>query len=383
MPKARSRGPCRSLAACVTLVLACAATAAAATREPCDRIELWSRAGCPHCADARRFLDELRARIPGLEVEVHDVVGDAAALASLRALAEREHLAGLSVPTFSICGAVVVGYQDDATSGSDIEALVRGTANAAELPGEGRVELPWLGAVRLDRLGLPLFTVVIGLVDGFNPCAMWVLLFLLSILVNLRDRRKIALIAGTFVVVSGLAYFAFMAAWLNVFLWVGLTRTVQVVLGLVALVVGSVHVKDFVRFGRGPSLSIPASAKPGIYARVRRIVNAESTAAALLGAITLAVLVNLVELLCTAGLPALYTQILGMQHLTAAAHYGYLALYNVAYVADDTVMLGVVVVTLSRRKLEQGGGRWLKLLSGAVILVLGLLLIVAPHWLTP
>ncbi len=364
-------------------LLVASSVARASAREPCDRVELWGRDGCPHCSAAKEFLAGLEARTPGLELRIHDVVKEPAALASLRALAEHEHLTALSVPTLRVCDTVIVGFRDAATTGAQIEELVRGAAQAGDVAIRGTVEIPWLGVVRLDRLGLPLFTLVIGLVDGFNPCAMWVLLFLLSILVNLRDRRKIALIAGTFVIVSGLAYFAFMAAWLNVFLWVGLTRTVQVVLGLVAIGIGAVHLKDFVAFGRGVSLSIPKSAKPGIYARVRRIVNAESTAAALAGAVTLAALVNLVELLCTAGLPALYTQILGMQQLSALGHYGYLALYNLAYVADDTIMVIVVVVTLNRRKLDQGAGRWLKLVSGAVILALGLLLIVAPGWLTP
>ncbi len=368
--------------AMAALLVACSVVRVSA-REPCDRVEMWSREGCPHCDAAKEFLAGLEARVAGLQVELHDVVKEPAALASLRVLADHEHLAALSVPTFRVCDTVLVGFRDAATTGAQIEELVRGAAPAGDASTRGTVTLPGLGIVRLDRLGLPLFTLVVGLVDGFNPCAMWVLLFLLSILVNLRDRRKIALIAGTFVIVSGLAYFAFMAAWLNVFLWVGLTRTVQVVLGLLAIAIGAVHLKDFVAFGRGVSLSIPESAKPGIYARVRRIVNAESTAAALAGAVTLAVLVNLVELLCTAGLPALYTQILGMQRLSRLGHYGYLALYNLAYVADDTMMVIVVVVTLNRRKLDQGGGRWLKLVSGAVIVALGLLLILAPHWLTP
>lgn len=134
---------------------------------------------------------------------------------------------------------------------------------------------------------MPVFTLAVGLVDGFNPCAMWVLLFLLSILVNLRDRRRIIAIAGTFVIVSGLAYFAFMAAWLNVFLLIGYLRPIQVVLALIAILIGAVHVKDFFAFKQGFSLSIPESAKPGIYEKIRKIVAAEHLTAAVAGAIVL------------------------------------------------------------------------------------------------
>ncbi len=308
---------------------------------------------------------------------MHDVEHERDALDSLRALAARERFAGVSVPTFAMCGTVWVGFDDATTTGRRIEALVAGLDD--ERSEDTGVDVIGLGRVRVEDLGLPLFTVVLGLVDGFNPCAMWVLLFLLSILVNLRDRRRIVLIAGTFVMVSGLAYFAFMAAWLNVFLLVGLSRAVQVALGVIALAIGTIHVKDAVAFGRGPSLSIPEAAKPGIYTRVRKIVNAEALGPALAGAFVLAVLVNVVELLCTAGLPALYTQILGLQALDPLARYAYLVLYNVAYVADDTLMVALVTITLSRRKLDTTGGRWLKLVSGLVVLVLGILLLAAPE----
>ena len=126
------------------------------------------------------------------------------------------------------------------------------------------IQVPLFGRLNVNRLGLPAFTFLIGLVDGFNPCAMWVLMFLLSVLVNVKDRRKMLVIAGTFVVVSGLAYFAFMAAWLNVFMLVGLDRPAQIVLGIAATCIGLINVKDFFAFGSGPSLKIPESAKPGI-----------------------------------------------------------------------------------------------------------------------
>jgi hypothetical protein len=244
------------------------------------------------------------------------------------------------------------------------------------------VEVRWLGRLSASRLGLPLFTIALGLVDGFNPCAMWVLLFLLSVLVNLHSRAKILAVAGTFVVISGIAYFAFMAAWLNVLIFVGLLRWVQVALGILAMSVGAIHVKDFFAFKKGISLSIPESAKPGIYARVRRIVLAENLIGAIVGAVVLAVLVNIIELLCTAGLPAVYTQVLTMQQLPSWQNYGYLLLYNMAYMFDDSLMVTVVALTLGRRKMQERHGRWLKLVSGVVVLSLGAVMLFRPDWLT-
>jgi hypothetical protein len=243
------------------------------------------------------------------------------------------------------------------------------------------VDLPWIGYVRVRDLGLPAFTLVIGLIDGFNPCAMWVLVFLLSVLVNVKDRRKIAAIATTFVVVSGLAYFAFMAAWLNVFKLVGIARPLQIALGVLAVVIGLINVKDFFAFKKGITLSIPDSVKPGIYARVRRIVTTEYLAVAIGFSVILAILVNVVELMCTAGLPAIYTQILSFQQLPNWQNYAYLGLYNVGYMFDDSLMVIAFVITLSHRRLRESEGRWLKLISGSVVLALGLAMLFRPDWL--
>ncbi|MBX3444564.1 MAG: hypothetical protein KF774_19340 [Planctomyces sp.] len=243
------------------------------------------------------------------------------------------------------------------------------------------VTVPWLGDIRWRDWGMPAFTLAVGLIDGFNPCAMWVLLFLLSVLVNLRDRWKILAVAGTFVVISGLAYLAFMAAWLNLFQLVSLVRPAQIALGLLGIGIGSIHIKDFFAFHKGVSLSIPESAKPRLYERVRRIVGARTLWAAILGASVLAVLVNIVELLCTAGLPAMYTGILTLQDYPVWKNYAFLLLYILGYMFDDALMVSVVVVTLGRHKLQERGGRILKLISGGVILTLGVLMLFKPEWL--
>jgi hypothetical protein len=189
------------------------------------------------------------------------------------------------------------------------------------------------------------------------------------------------LIAGTFVVVSGLVYFIFMAAWLNVFLFIGFSRLTQIVLGSLAIIIGGINVKDFVAFRQGISLTIPESAKPGIYTKVRQVIQAENLSAALLGIVILAVMVNFIELACTAGFPALYTEILTSRDLEGWQYYGYLALYNMAYMADDALMVTIGVVTLSHRKLQEREGRWLKGISGLVMLGLGLTLLAVPEWL--
>lgn len=264
---------------------------------------------------------------------------------------------------------------------ADVDDEWPDSSPAETYPPEDEINLPVFGRIRASDLGLPAFTIAIGLVDGFNPCAMWVLLFLLSILVNLKSRWKIVAVAGTFVLISGLVYFAFMAAWLNALSLLGKERPIQIVLGTLAILIGAVHVKDFFAFKQGFSLSIPEAAKPGIYARVRRIVTAENVFGAIVGASTLAVLVNLLELLCTAGLPALYTDVLRRNNLPAWQEYAYLGLYILAYMFDDALMVTIVTVTLGKSKLQEKQGRWLKLISGLIILALGVVMLFKPDLL--
>ena len=351
-----------------------AAPAAATPAEPV--LTVFVREGCPHCADAKAFLARLARERPALRIVYRPVDQDPDAREEHAAVSRAAGVWPPGVPTFFVAGRVMVGFDNTEQAEKYVIQLLDGGSRPA-----GQVESTLFGTLSASRLGLPLFTLALGLLDGFNPCAMWILLFLLSLLVHLRDRKRMALIAGTFVLVSGAVYYAFMAAWLNIFLAVGLSDTVRWILGATALVIGAINVKDFLAWGHGPSLSIPPSAKPGLYARVRQVIQAPGLPAALLAVAALAVVVNFVELLCTAGFPAIYTAVLAQQQLDPVAHYAYLLLYILGYIADDSLMVGIAVVALGSGKLTERAGRWLKFVSGAVMLALGGLLLLRPEWL--
>lgn len=353
----------------VVLALALAGTTRAA--EAPAFLEVFSRPGCPHCAKAESWLAGLEARRPSLRVLRHDISRDPAAAERLERLSrEAGHPGGL-VPTFLAGGRLVVGFRDAATTGRTLESLLED----ADAPPGDEVDLPWLGRVSASRSGLLAFTVAVGLADGFNPCAMWVLLFLLSLLAHVRSRPRMVAIAGTFLAVSGAVYYLFMTAWLGIFLALGRSRALQTGLGILALAAAAVHLKDALAPGRGPSLSIPESAKPGIYARVREIVTAQNLPAAMSAAAVLAVGVNVVEVLCSAGLPAVYTQVLSTHALGFWERQGYLLVYVGAYMLDDGLMTAGAVAALSATRLQERGGRVLQLISGAVLAALGLALL--------
>jgi glutaredoxin len=339
-------------------------------------LRVYVREGCPHCAEAKKFLPRVVEQRPHLKIVYRSLDQDPSARIELITLSQQHGLWPPGVPTFVMHDKVLVGFNDAETSGAVLLAFIDEAVTAGRKVNAGR-----FGEISVERLGLPLFTLALGLLDGFNPCAMWVLLFLLSLLIRLQNRRRMALVAGTFVFVSGAVYYAFMAAWLNVFLIMGMSNTVRWTLAGLAFVIGAVNVKDYFAFKQGLSFSIPEAAKPGLYARMRQLLQTEALAASLLSVTVLAVLVNFIELLCTAGLPAIYTAVLSQQGLSMLQYYGYLLLYIVAYIADDSLMVAIAVITLGSHKLTEQSGRWLKLISGAVMLALAATMVLRPDLL--
>lgn len=190
-----------------------------------------------------------------------------------------------------------------------------------------------------------------------------------------------AVIGVVFVAMSGILYFVFLAAWLNLFLVTDNIRWVTLAAGALAVVLGAVSAKDYFTPGAGPSTSIPDSAKPGIYSRARGLITAEHMVPVVGATVALAVVANSYELLCTAGLPMAFTRVLTLNELPTPAYYSYLALYVGVYVVPLLAIVGGFVWTLGSRKLQPGEGRTLKLLSGSMMLGLGVVLLVAPHLL--
>ena len=357
----------------------------------------WSK-GCPHCLEALPFLDRLRREEPWILVRDFELTEDRDHVARYVEMARALGQEARSVPAFFVCGQLLTGYDGAEGTGARILGLARfcrqaaGTGAASPSPaiynppvakgsaGDG-IEVPLLGRLDPTSLTLPLFTLVIAGLDAFNPCAFFVLLFLLSLLVHARSRGRMLLIGGTFVLFSGLLYFLFMAAWLSLFLVVGGASGVSAAAGVSALVIGVLNVKDYVWFHQGPTLAIPERAKPGLIRRMRGLVTADNLGAMLIGTVVLALAANSYELLCTAGFPMVYTRVLTLSQLSPGAHYAYLALYNLVYVLPLLAIVLVFTLTLGSRKLTEDQGRALKLLSGLMMLGLGALMLVAPQWL--
>ena len=348
----------------------------------------WSHT-CPHCTTAHPHIAALPAERPWLrlhELEVSRNAGNAQRFEAVVAQAGAQEQAG--VPAFLFCGELHFGWDSPEGMGTLLKqrldacharVLAGQPAVAGEPAAASHIDIPFVGSVDAASLSLPALTLVLAGLDAFNPCAFFVLLFLLSMMAHQKSRRRMLLIGGVFVAISGLMYFAFMAAWLNVFQIFGHLAWVTMAAGALAVFVGAVNVKDFFWFEKGLSLSIPESKKPDIFRRARLILAAERLPAMLAATAFLAVAANFYELLCTAGFPMVYTRLLTLADLSPAGRYAYLAAYNLIYVLPLAAIVIVFARTLGARKLTEREGRLLKLMSGLMMLGLGAVLLIAPQ----
>ncbi len=327
--------------------------------------------GCPHCAAEKAFLTKLEEKYENIDVRRYNLSKNVELYLELAKKHEIEMIG--SVPaTFIGEEKYTIGFRPE-----KIEEQIRAELGI-ESENEFGVNVPWLGKIDMRTASIPLITVVFGLVDGFNPCAMVVLMFLLSILVRERSRKRIITIAGIFVLISGLFYFMFMALWINVLEIIKYDFMIRAIAGAIAIIVGLFNIKDFFALGKGFSFSISEEKKGNILRKIHGIVKKEAFLAMIAGVIVLAITVNMIELVCTFTLPVIYVSILKIQGIPLLEQYFYLILYVLFYMLDDIVMISIAVVTLSSDRVTEGTGKKLKLVSGLILLALGLALIFAP-----
>ena len=347
----------------------------------------WSNK-CPHCAEALPYVDNLTILRTDVDVHSYQLVGEPDNVARYEVMASALGQEARSVPAFVLCNTMLTGFDPEVTP-QQLEGLLnrcqQHLVTHHTLTGFRGIEnepivlhLPFVGAIETSVSSLPLMTLMIAGIDAFNPCAFFVLMFLLSLMLHTGKRRRMLLVGGVFVFFSGLLYFLFMSAWLNLFRVIGHLDAITIGAALVALIIGLINIKDYFWFKQGVSLTISEQAKPKLFQRMRNLLQARSLPTLLLATSGLALFANLYEFLCTAGFPMVYTRILTLSELSTLQYYAYLLLYNIIYVIPLLVIVLVFVISMSVRKLQETEGRQLKLLSGNMMLILGLVLLLTP-----
>lgn len=343
--------------------------------------------GCPHCAKEKVFLDKLEKKYPELEIKRYEVWYNQENQKLFQEFVQKYGISQAGVPLTIIKDKYFVGYRDDETSGKEIENYIKETLEK-EKPAETaneKIKLPVLGEINLSKLSLPLLAVTLGAIDGFNPCAMWILLFLIALLINARSRKRLWLVGGTFIAASGLVYFLILSAWLNLFLAVSYVNLTRTLIGLFALGFGVWQLKEFITYNPGVCRVLGLKPKGfkeklenGLKNKAEKLVVSPLTLAMLGGIIILAVGVNLIEFFCSAGIPAIFTRILALNQLSGVSYYFYLLLYTFVFMLDDLVVFSLALITLKKIGVAEKYNYWATLIGGLLILILGLLLIFKP-----
>ncbi|HRZ80766.1 MAG TPA: hypothetical protein P5044_12215, partial [bacterium] len=335
-------------------------------------------------------VEQLKSEYPGIVFKELEVMKVSENRELFKKMIGELGIQGGGVPTFIFKGKFVIGFQQghhdrliremiemNASSHSK-ESCANSECKECK---ENIIDVPVLGKIDAKLVSLPGFTFIIGILDGVNPCAMWVLMFLLTLLVNAKSRKKLVMVGSVFVISSGVVYFLFMTAWLNIFTFMGVATYVTLILGIVALLMGLINMKEFFFFKQGISLMIPEKAKPKLYEKMRKVINNSNFLISLAGTITLAFFVNLIELGCTIGLPAIYTRVLSIQQIDTSMKYLYMALYNAYYVIPLAAIVMLFVLTMGKYRFQEKHAKVLKLISGILMVGLGIILIVKPDLL--
>jgi len=268
------------------------------------------------------------------------------------------------------------GYHD-LDNGKIIEEVISPVVED-ELAPSTIVDIPLFGEINAKDFSLPVLAVILGLVDGLNPCAMWVLLYLISLVISMNDRKRIWLVVGSFVMASGILYFLFMTAWLNAFLIMGYVRPLTLVIGFFALWVGVVDIYESIR-NRGQAVCEvgDSESKNSTMEKIKKAALAPLSFGGLLAIITLAFVVNSIEFLCSAAVPAVYTHILSISPLSTLQHYLYILLYVFFFMLDDLLIFSTAAFAATS-SLGEKYAAYTKPVGGVIMLAVGIIMVFFP-----
>ncbi len=374
--------------------------------------------GCPHCAEAKPILAEIAASNPSMELRQYEIYYVEENQKLFARFGEIYNMTPRYIPTIFVGEKYWEGWTDEIAQ--EVRAAIdaclvsscpdKGAVAIAENPGvlttdeagpaqevtptpaveptptvtteeeDGKtIKLPIIGKVDLSKQGLLLSTLLIAFVDGFNPCSVWVLSILLAITLHTGSRKKVLVIGLVFITVTASIYALFIAGLFTVLTVVSFVGWIQVVVALVALFFAVVNIKDYFWYKEGLSMTISDDRKPGIYQRIRKVLDAGDSWWGLIGGtIILAAGVSLIEFSCTAGFPVLWTNLLTAQNVPYATFVLLLLAYLVVYQLDELGLFLAAVFTLRSSKVEEKHGRILKLIGGVLMLTLAIVMLVKP-----
>ncbi len=373
-----------------------AAAANAATPGTGELVLYWGD-GCPNCAAEKKWLAKVAVDHPDLVITQYEVWFNEDNQKLFIAAGKKLGFTASSVPTTVIGERVWIGWTDSISedvakavdlvaAGKPVPPGVYGTPGAGTCAegaaqcakDEVKIDVPLVGEVSLGGRSLLVSTVIIGFVDGVNPCSLWVISVLLTIVVRTASRRRVLAIGTTFLLVTAAMYAVYMAGIYSALMVVGYIGAIQVIVAIAAGIFGAVSLKDYFAFKKGLSFTIKDSAKPGIYKRVREAAGQRALVPALAATVLLGVAVSLLETPCTAGFPVLWTGMLQANGVGFAESAALFVVYMIPFLLDEIIVFGFVVITMRATKMQEKHGQLLKLVAGVTMLALAAVMILNP-----
>ena len=350
-----------------------------AENEP--KIILFYGEECPHCHTEKDFLKDLKKEIPSLVVEEYEVWHNSSNAKLFGEMAKDLGVEILAVPFTIVGDRYLLGFDKPENSGEKIRMMVGNLTGQQTVSGDDKEEkfnIPILGDINIRDFSLPTVAVVLGALDGFNPCSMWSLFVLLTLVIATGSRRKVWLAGSVFILTSAVSYFLFMATWLNVFAFLEYLVVIRIIVGLVAVAVGVISVREFYRFKPNVCEITTPEKQRKISERVKKVLSADNILVMVAGVVMVALSVNVIEMLCSLGIPVVFTKILTMSGIETWKYYAYIGLYDFFYMLDDIVVLLVAGFSMKFLKLDSRYSRYSRLVAGILMLILGLIFLLKP-----
>lgn len=341
---------------------------------------LFHRDGCPHCEKERDFLDILKKKYKNLNIYMYEVTTNEVNASYYKSIKKVLNDNSNGVPYTVIGNKSFLGYNDYV--GNKIEKTIQEyLEDKKETETEKNTfKIPLLKEINAKDVSIPLVAIILGLVDGFNPCAMWVLLFLINMFFGMKNKKKMFILGYTFLFTSGLVYFLSMLG-ISVVLNIAAVTWIQRLIAIVALVAGILNIRTFIKTKNDDGCHVVDEKKrKKIFTKIQKIIKQKSLLFAVFGVIALAASVNLVELACSLGFPAIFSEILAINKITGITRIIYLLLYVLFYMIDDLVVFTIAVCTLSISTRSTKYTKYVNLIAGIIMILIGVLLIFKPEW---
>ena len=357
---------------------------------------------CPHCAEEEAFFENylednkdinlVKYEVWNSEenrellVKVQDEINNHTSGVPYLVIGEKAVVGYLSGSTDKQIEKLIDKYRSNSKKIDVIESINKGEhikQEKEENKEDKEFNLPILGKVNAKTVSLPLLSVVLGFVDGFNPCAMWILLFLITLLINNKDKKKMVILGLTFIIFSGLTYLCFMLTWLNLATFLNKLTIIRFIIAMIALAAGFINLNNFYKSTKkedGCEIVKPTKRKK-IIDSIKKIVNEKKFIIALCGIIVLAFSVNIIEMMCSVGLPLMFTQILSMNDLSILEYGIYMLIYILFFLIDDIVIFIIAVISSKITAISTKLTKYSHLIAGILLLLIGLIMLIKPSLL--